>query len=126
MFRTRLAGICIAALTSLSSGTLTHIAHAQEVIDLDEEQPAKKGGAKPGTGKKVDIDLDEGQTGASPAAVTAGQMTESAAAAKGLFDKEKWSEAAQALHRVVSGETGDDAGNKQLAEYYLAICLYWL
>src|SRR4029079_5748851 len=52
--------------------------------------------------------------------------TEAAAAAKQLFDKEKWSEAAQALHRVVSGETGDHAGNKQLAEYYLAICLYRL
>src|SRR5262245_37472300 len=103
MFRTRLAGFCIAALTALSSGTLTHIAHAQEVIELDEEAPApKKGGAKPGaTGgnKKVDIDLDEGQGGSAPAAVTAGQMTESAAAAKQLFDKEKWSEAAQALHR---------------------------
>ena len=39
MFRTRLAGICIAALTALSGSTLTQIAHAQEVIDLDEEAP---------------------------------------------------------------------------------------
>ena len=53
-------------------------------------------------------------------------MSEAAAAAKQLFDKERWNEAAQALHGVVSGETGDDPGNKQLAEYYLAISLYRL
>jgi hypothetical protein len=100
-------------------------ASAQEVIDLDEEAPAPKAG-KGAKGGKVDIDLDEGDGAAAPAAVTAGQMTEQAAAAKQLFDKEKWSEAAQALHRVVSGETGDDAGNKQLAEFYLAISLYRL
>jgi hypothetical protein len=83
------------------------------------------GAAKPGGKKGVDIDLDEGAA-AAPAAVTAGQMTEAAAAAKQLFDKERWNEAAQALHRVVSGETGDDPGNKQLAEYFLAISLYRL
>ena len=49
-------------------------------------------------------------------------MTEEAAAAKKLFDRERWSEAALALYRVVDGETGDDPGNKQLAQYYLAIC----
>jgi hypothetical protein len=82
MFRTRLAGFCIAALTLFSGSTLSDIAHAQEVIDLDEEPPAPKKGAAPKAGgKKVDIDLDEGQA-AAPAAVTAGQMTEQAAAAK--------------------------------------------
>jgi tetratricopeptide (TPR) repeat protein len=118
----------------LASTTFTRRARAQEVIDLDDAAPAtasKKpagGAAKKPSGKKggVDIDLDEGQPSSGGGAATAGQMTEAAAAAKQLFDKEKWSEAAQALHRVVSGETGDDAGNKQLAEYYLAICLYRL
>ena len=99
MFRTRLAGICIAALTALSGSTLTQIAHAQEVIDLDEEAPApKKGAPKTGAapksgaatgGKKVDIDLDKGQANSAPSTVTANQMTESAATAKQLFDKEK-------------------------------------
>ncbi|HEV8550042.1 MAG TPA: hypothetical protein VGQ57_13455, partial [Polyangiaceae bacterium] len=131
MFRKRLVAVSMVASFVLSS-TFVQRAHAQEVIDLDDAAPAAKkpaqGGApKKSTGKKgVDIDLDEGQQAGAPASVTAGQMTESAAAAKQLFDKEKWSEAAQALHRVVSGETGDDAGNKQLAEYYLAICLYRL
>src|SRR5690606_23299175 len=32
--------------------------------------------------------------------------------------------AAQGMFRVVAGETGDDAGNRQLAEYYLAVSLY--
>src|SRR5690349_1042671 len=130
MFRKRLVAVSMVISCVLSSTTFTRSARAQEVIDLDDAAPAKKpsGGAKKPAGKKggVDIDLDEGQPSGKQGSVTAGTMTEGAAAAKQLFDKEKWSEAAQALHRVVSGETGDDAGNKQLAEYYLAICLYRL
>src|SRR3954470_8431443 len=133
MFGKRLVAVSMVVSFVLSSTTFTRRARAQEVIDLDDAAPAtasKKpaGGAKKPTGKKggVDIDLDEGQPSSGGGSATAGQMTEAAAAAKQLFDKEKWSEAAQALHRVVSGETGDDAGNKQLAEYYLAICLYRL
>ena len=134
MFGKRLVAVSMVVSFVLSSTTFTRRARAQEVIDLDDAAPAttsKKpaGGAKKPTGKKggVDIDLDEGQpSSGGKGSATAGQMTEAAAAAKQLFDKEKWSEAAQALHRVVSGETGDDAGNKQLAEYYLAICLYRL
>ena len=53
-------------------------------------------------------------------------MTEEAATAKRLFDGERWSEAALALYRVYKGETGDDAGNKQIAQYHLAIALYRL
>ncbi|HMR74404.1 MAG TPA: hypothetical protein PKD61_04815, partial [Polyangiaceae bacterium] len=89
---------------------------------------AKGGDAKGGDakgGSAVDIDLDE-DAPAEQGPVVAGQMTEEAAAAKKLFDRERWSEAAQALYRVVNGETGDDAGNKQLAQYYLAISLYRL
>jgi tetratricopeptide (TPR) repeat protein len=130
MFRKRLLLLSTVNTTALSGVTLTAPARAQEVIDLDAMPTPKKGGKKAGGGARpggVDIDLDEGAPAqGGPAAVTAGQMTEPAAAAKQMFDKEKWSEAAQALHRVVSGETGDDAGNKQLAEYYLAICLYRL
>jgi hypothetical protein len=132
MFRKRLAICMLATLAVPGLTTSARVAHAEEVIDLDEEAPApKKGGGggaakKNGGGKKgVDIDLDDGAA-AAPSAVTAGTMTEAAAAAKQLFDKERWNEAAQALHRVVSGETGDDPGNKQLAEYFLAISLYRL
>jgi tetratricopeptide (TPR) repeat protein len=141
MFRKRLVAVCILASVALPSLAVPRLARAQDVIDLDSDAPApakKKGAAaKPGKaaapaagapakkGGKVDIDLDEGAPGAQ-APVVAGQMTEAAASAKALFDKEKWNDAAQALHRVVNGETGDDPGNKQLAEYFLAISLYRL
>jgi tetratricopeptide (TPR) repeat protein len=103
------------------------MAHAQEVIDLDDDAPPAKGAKKPpAAGKKkgsVDIDLDDGaDKGGGTAA--AGQMTEEAAAAKRLFDKDRYAEAAVALYRVVAGQTGDDPGNQQLATYYLAVSLY--
>lgn len=144
MFRKRLVAICILASVALPSLAVPREARAQDVIDLDSDAPAPAAKPKKGakgkaaapaaaapapaakkTGKAVDIDLDEGAP-AAQAPVTAGQMTEAAASAKALFDKEKWNEAAQALHRVVNGETGDDPGNKQLAEYFLAISLYRL
>lgn len=77
--------------------------------------------------KKEVIDLDDEEEGAPAAAeapATAGQMTEEAAQAKRLFDSGKWVEAALALKRVTAGETGDDEGNKQIAQYHLAIALY--
>jgi hypothetical protein len=55
---------------------------------------------------------------------TAGQMTEEAAQAKRLFDAEHWEQAVLAFDRVISGDTGDDEGNKQLAVYYRAIALH--
>jgi tetratricopeptide (TPR) repeat protein len=82
-------------------------AYAQQgVIDLDEE----------------DEQADEGPPAAP--VVTAGTMSEGARAAKALFDAQKWPEAALALYGVVAGETGDDDGNKQLAQYFLSISLY--
>jgi tetratricopeptide (TPR) repeat protein len=89
--------------------TTSHPAYAADVIDLDDD-----GGV---------IDLDEGDAPA-PAAVVAGDMTEEAAAAKRAFDQKRWPEAAQGMFRVVAGETGDDPGNRQLAEYYLGVSLY--
>ncbi len=55
-----------------------------------------------------------------------GKMTEVAAQAKRLFDAEHWSEAAMLFKPVVDGETKDDDGNKQIAQYHLAIALYRL
>lgn len=140
MFRKRLVAVSILASAVLSSSLgITNIARAEEVLDLDAPTPApkgKKGGAPkadkaaPAGDKKkgnVDIDLDEdAPKGKAQPAVVAGNPTEAAAQAKALFDKERWNEAAQALHRVRAGETGDDPGNKQLAEYFLAISLYRL
>jgi hypothetical protein len=137
MFRKRLVAVSILA-TAVVSSTLgiTNIARAEEVLDLDAPAPTKKpkGGKadKPADAPKkkgggVDIDLDEdAPKGKAQPAVVAGKPTEAAAQAKALFDKERWSEAAQALHKVRAGETGDDPGNKQLAEYFLAISLYRL
>ena len=86
-----------------------------QAIELDEPAPPQNGAAKPAP-KAADM-------GPPP---VAGQMTEQAAQAKRLFDGEKWGDAALALYRVHKGETGDDEGNKQLAQYHLAICLYRL
>lgn len=96
----------------------------------------KPGGSAPTSGGAQSIELDEPGPGTpngapgkpadnSPPPV-AGQMTEQAQQAKRLFDGEKWGDAATALYRVAKGETGDDEGNKQLAQYHLAISLYRL
>lgn len=85
-----------------------------QVVDLDEEVPGDKG-KDPAKAAPADV-------GPPP---EPGQPTEEAAQAKRLFDSNaKWSEAALALKRVVSGETGDDEGNKQIAQYHLAIALF--
>lgn len=93
-------------------------------------KPSASGSAKP-TAQVVDLDDDDdpkGKDKGTPAdsgpPPEAGQPTEEAAQAKRLFDATKWSEAALALKRVVSGETGDDEGNKQIAQYHLAIALF--
>src|SRR6188474_1827005 len=112
MFRKRIVAVCFATSAALVGGLIIpRSASAQEVLNLDEEAPAKpgKGGGKAAgkadkTGKKagsVDIDLDEGGGKPAPGPVTAGQPSEASAAAKKLFDKERWSEASLALHRVV-------------------------
>ena len=81
-------------------------------MDADSPQPTKGGkGAKP---------ADTG-----PAA-QAGQPSQAASQAKRLYESEKWWDAAQALYRVSTGETGDDEGNKQTAQFDLAKALYKL
>lgn len=124
------SGACVLSLSLASSP-----ASAQKPKRAPSSKPAK--GAKPvkpaGGGGDA-IELDEPAPGAAPAAPAAsagpapvaGQMTEQAAQAKRLFDGEKWGDASLALYRVYKGETGDDEGNKQLAQYHLAISLYRL
>ena len=96
-------------------------------------KPAGKPGGKPaGGGDSIELDEPAPANGSTPTAAStgpapvAGQMTEQAAQAKRLFDGEKWGDASLALYRVYKGETGDDEGNKQLAQYHLAISLYRL
>ena len=81
----------------------------------------------------VDLDADPGQARpAKPARAVdsrpavAGQPTQAAAQAKRLYESEKWWDAAKALFRVSTGETGDDEGNKQIAQFSLAKALYKL
>jgi hypothetical protein len=121
MFRNRVAGCCVVGslLTGLVSFAPASV--RAEVIDLDEEEEGD-GEAEGDEGKGKGKAKKE----AEQAPVVAGQMTESAAAAKRLFDGQRWAEAATALQRVVAGETGDDPGNQQLAQYWLAISLYRL
>lgn len=106
----RLARSCLVACALVLCAGLAGAKEGVRVIDLDEE-------VEEGEGEEEVV--DEGP-------VTAGQMTEDAAQAKRLFDAERWSEAALMLKRVVDGETGDDEGNKQIAQYHLAIALYRL
>src|ERR1700722_6337720 len=124
--RKSFARICLLA-SAVALCTLSASAQRRRPKSQPQQQapaPAPAGG---------EIELDEPAGKAAPAKAvdnspppTAGQMTEQAAQAKRLFDGEKWSEAALALYRVYKGETGDDEGNKQLAQYHLAIALYRL
>jgi hypothetical protein len=92
-------------------------------VDMDADSAAPASADAPAaapTGKKKPKVVDN-----SPPA-TAGQPTEAAAQAKRLYDREKWWDAAKALYRVSTGETGDDEGNKQIAQFNLAKALYKL
>jgi hypothetical protein len=128
----------VLAISALSLGTMTFASNA----DAQKKKPKPKPPTTQPTTttKPADIELDDpppAPTGkGKPVAAAAGgdnspppqagQMTEQAAQAKRLFDGEKWADASLALYRVYKGETGDDEGNKQLAQYHLAIALYRL
>ncbi|MDC3959427.1 hypothetical protein [Polyangium jinanense] len=117
--RKGLATLCLLASAMLAAPT----AFAQQ--GKAPAAPAAKAGDAKKNDKKAapkEIELEDEADGP----VTAGQMTEEAAQAKRLFDAERWSESALLLKRVVDGETGDDEGNKQIAQYHLAIALYRL
>ena len=75
-------------------------------------------------GDGEEIELDSEQTDEAPA--TVGPMSREAARADQLFDAERWGEAATALGPVVDGDTSDGRGNRQIAQYHLAIALYRL
>ena len=125
--RKRFAGLALVA--SLALGLLPSDGYAQQPKGGAPDKP--KAGA-PKKGDVIDLDDEDGdpkdpkkkQAAAPEETPTPGQMTEEAAQAKRLFDGNKWPEAALALKRVTAGETGDDEGNKQIAQYQLAIALY--
>jgi TolA-binding protein len=115
-------GVWVGALGAAMTLTATS-AHAQRKpkgatvaqqspVDMDADQPV----AKPAPRK----------SGGSHAAVAAGGGSDVAAQAKKLYETEKYWEAAQSFYRVSIGETGDDEGNKQIAQFGLAKSLYKL
>jgi hypothetical protein len=122
----------VIGLTGASAHAQTHkkkpVAPAAPApVDMDADSAAPASADAPAaaptaapTGKKKPKVVDN-----SPPA-TAGQPTEAAAQAKRLYDREKWWDAAKALYRVSTGETGDDEGNKQIAQFNLAKALYKL
>jgi len=116
-----MAGTVLTPATS--SAEVLDLDDEDDVVDLDEEKPAKKGGGSSGGGV---IDLDEESDAPRGPAAVAGQPSEAMARAKQAFDGKQWPVAAEGLYEVAAGETGDDEGNKQLAEFYLAQALYFL
>jgi len=106
------------------------VAYAQGAKKKDAKKKDGKDGKKDAGSKKsskpIDLDSDGGGNSGDEEPVTAGEMTEAAALAKRVFDGERWGEAALLLKPVVDGETNDDAGNRQIAQYHLAIALYRL
>src|SRR5690606_16303094 len=115
MLRKRIAGICVLASSLFVGSTVMGPRAAQaQVIDLDDEEDVEEAiadgtvakGKAPSGGKAKGGEAPvEAETEQAP--VVAGQMTEAGAAAKRMFDKQKWAEAALGLHRVVAGDTGD-------------------
>ena len=132
--RKTLARVCatFTALTLIAS-TVVPTAEARPVMKAtkaaDQFEPfiakANRKATKAKEAKKVKADAkkkkkkDDGP--AQP-----GEPSEIAAQAKRLYSSGKLYEAAKALHRVYSGETGDDDGNKQLAQFDLAKTFYSL
>ncbi len=124
------------ALSFLGTTAVSNADAQQRKPKGTKPAPAPKGAPKGVPAPTNDIELDEPAkpaNGAAPAKATdnspppqAGQMTEQAAQAKRLYDSEKWWEASLALDRVAKGETGDDEGNKQIAQFNLAKALYKL
>jgi len=128
MFRKRIAAAGVLFAATLAAGALIAPSASAQVIDLDDEDDApasgkKKPAAAAGAGGVIDLDEDGGGGGV---AAVAGDPTEGMARAKKAFDEKRWAQAAQGMYDVVSGTTGDDPGNKQLAEFYLAQSLYYL
>jgi tetratricopeptide (TPR) repeat protein len=92
-------------------------------VDMDADAASKATGKKGAPAKGAKGSNAPGDAGGTP---TPGTPSEAAAQAKHLYETEKWWDAAQALFAVSNGETGDDEGNKQLAQFNLAKSLYKL
>lgn len=122
MFRKRFATVGVIAASTFFAGVFCSAPAQAQVMDLDDDDDVVDLDAA-GGGKVVDLDA-EGSGGGE--AAVAGEPTAAMKQAKDAFDKKSYAQAAQGMYEVVSGGSGDDAGNKQLAEFYLAQSLYFL
>lgn len=130
MFRKRIASLGIIAGFTLASGLFHPSVSRAEVLDMDDEDE--------GSSDVMDMDdeddsgvidlddSDEGSVESAGVSAVAGEPSDVMKSAKKAFDEKRWAEAAQGMHSVVSGDSGDDDGNKQLAEFYQSQSLYFL
>lgn len=113
--RNRLSRICLVLSALLVTPAIAE-AQPKKGQPAQEAQPGDAPAGDPGKAPPPE-EVDEGP-------VTAGAPSQEFAQAKRLFDARRWEQAALELKRVVDGGTADDAGNKQIAQYHLAIALY--
>lgn len=152
MLAKRLASLSVIATSVLAAGLISFAADAapNKPVKADAEKGDKASAEKSGEKGKADKGKDpkakDGKAGekgkdAQPDAtvdekkdepaeekeegvVEAGEPSQQMAAARKQFNGKNWLAASEGFYRVVSGESGDDKGNKQLAQYFLAISLY--
>ncbi len=122
MFRKRIATAGLIAVTSLLGGTLAPSSVQAQVIDLDDDDDDDIVDLDEDESDDTVIDLDEDED----ESVVAGQGTSTLSQAQARFQKKSYGQAAKLFYDVVSGVSGDDPGNKQIAEFQMAQSLYYL
>lgn len=95
-------------------------------LNVRAQDNAEQGDSAPKSGQNAQVSGTSAPLSPNDSPSMAGRMTEDAATAKRLFDAERWGEAAMQFKRVADGTTKDDEGNRQIAQYHLAVALYRL
>lgn len=127
MFRKRIATLGVIAISTFTANLVAPASALAQVIDMDDEESSGDViDMDEGGGDVIDLDAEGAGKSSGGVAAVAGAPTEGMKQAKKAFDEKRWADAAQGMHSVVSGASGDDAGNKQLAEFYLGQALYHL
>jgi hypothetical protein len=118
--RVGLRGVfCFALLVAGCAGAQAHEPGAVDAPNAATLTSASPGGA---VAEPDGLYLDQDDGDDAPPGM--GQMTEEAARGKHLFDNARWEQASLMLKRAADGETGDDEGNRELAQYRIAIALF--
>ena len=125
---------CISQKHGAIAGRLFFLPHGSSSAGFSYAPGSPMAAVAPFAPLPVSLTCEQGARGprlplpgpSSDPPIVAGPMSEQAAAALRVFNQEDWASALKALERVASGETGDDLGNRQTAEYRAAISLYRL